>query len=82
MPLPFTAYLDTEMNVIHTDQGCSGLKIPSKYGYMKVVMVGTLEQARELDKEYRPCDRCKRLSQKAHTPEPKRAYRRRRPEGT
>jgi hypothetical protein len=72
--LPFTVYLDRELHVMHSDSGCPGLNMPRKYGYMLVVNVGTIQEARDLDGRYKPCDRCRKKQATVPTKKP---YRRR-----
>lgn len=76
MPLPLMLYVDTELHVIHTDRGCQGAAIPDKYHYLRLVYVTTPDEAKTLDKENRPCDKCKRLELEAKASS-KKPYRRR-----
>lgn len=75
MALPFDVWLDTELKTIHTSRSCSGTKIPSKYGYLKMQRVSTVEQARELDQSYRACDRCKDALKGKNDPTTRREFR-------
>lgn len=75
MAFPLDIWLDEELKVMHVRHECPGAKIPSKYGYLRREIVRTLEQARQLDLEYRACEGCEKELARKSDPAVERSYR-------
>lgn len=72
---PLHLYLDMELNVLHSDLHCPGMKFPVKYQYYRSIVVHQLSEAEALDRRYGACDRCKKMEAKKRSPERKRSFR-------
>jgi hypothetical protein len=55
-----TWWIDTELRLLHIGPDCPELKYARKYGYVETKTIHNAKEAADLDREFKPCPRCKK----------------------